>query len=266
MGQPHSTAIAIQFNTTTNKSVSNFFQNVSQTNSQVVSGTQNISISGLHCKGGVTISGITQKLVSRVNFEALRKTITETMFQDMMSNAVKQGATDAAETAAHFFGPSAATDTKSEQFNQQVNEVEKSYSYNDFTNDLQQVANQQNLGIANIESDGPCNISNLSQSIYMDILSKNVSNKLTNAVLKVMSDVATQQQAQNTSTTTSSGPISDLFSGIRQYIIFIIVGIVALVVLIGTIWFIRQRRATRTQQLGGAILKGLRDLRKYRFG
>ena len=265
MGSAQSSAISTQFNETMNKNVSSFIQNVSQSNSQVVSGTQNISISGLHCKGGVTISGITQKLVSRVNFTALQKAIDENKFQSMMGNSVKQAATDAANTAAHFMGPSAATDTKSEQFNKQVTEIQNSYSYSDFTNDMQQVANQQNLGIANLESDGPCNISNLSQTMYMDILAKNISDKTTSTVQKVISDVASKQQAHNTSATVSSGPISDLFGGIHQYIMLIIVAVVALVLLLGIIWFIRHR-ASRTQQLGGAILKGLQGLRKYRFG
>ncbi|MHB1954270.1 MAG: hypothetical protein ACYCOU_11035 [Sulfobacillus sp.] len=232
------------FNETVNSSMSSSLQSISSSNSNIVSGTQTINIGNIKCGGPINISGITQTMIARINFQALSQSIDKNTFHKMIHNAVKQGAQAAAKTAQHFMSSGTSTSVDQTTQNEQINQISNSYSFSDFTKDLQSVKTEQNLGIMDLTSmpGMACNISNITQYMYLDVLASMVSKHLTSALQKIASNSVTTQTTAAKTAAKSAGPISDItggiskvttgiFGNISKTVEYVIIGVIAAVVL-----------------------------------
>lgn len=226
------------FNENVTENIRNTLIEISSTNAGVIEGTQTINISDLKCRT-LRISGITQKNISKVNFSNLSDVMTEERLQSMLTSAVKQTAeTDQDVNAAFMSGAtdnSDATITK----NRNINRVVSNYKLSDFRANLAELSGKQLINIANNEVDTDCDISNLSQTLELDVLAANIGESLTKSFADVVLDAESEQDSK-TSQDNEAGGIGDVisafFSGLSGllggwalYLIALIVVVIVLV-------------------------------------
>jgi hypothetical protein len=204
------------FNQTVNNYISNTLINISQTTQNIISGKQTLTISDLNCAGGVTISGITQTAVNTINTSALQSAINASSLQNMLQNATTQGAT-AVQNAANGFaatGGTASTSDINNLINNNINNVAQSYTYSDFQNQLNSIAQAQTINIGSLVSQGTCDITNIDQNMVLENLAKTISDSLTKQVAAIANSTVTGQTTSSTNTSANTGPIQDVGTAI----------------------------------------------------
>jgi predicted amino acid-binding ACT domain protein len=242
-----SSAVAKSFSTNISQNLSNKMIERVRNSQGAVIGTQSIKIKNINCTN-VNIGDISQKMVTKFNFSRIAETMdTETLKADLM-NAVDQAAKADADVEAEFGAIATSSHSNVETHSTNISQVVSNYTHKDFTNDLNTARNAQEVGISDISGEN-CNIGNISQNIYLEMIVKQMSVSLTKGFQALQAKNATTQEGDAKAKTKATGPIGDLLRGVGGVLesagtmvgnifkgpVLLIVGIILFVVMIGMI-------------------------------
>lgn len=210
-----SRAVSENVQQTVNSAVVNM---VSSTNA-ALSGNQVIDINGINCAGSINLSGISQKSVIKYN---LSRVNTSQNYQTVRSS-IAAGIENAlnSDTSIKKGALSLATDmgvtNEAEAVSRVVNQVANSYTFNQFSNDVTQINNSQTVSIKNaMNRTGDCDLSNISQSIVLDVLSKQIAESVSKSITDMLTKSKTYQSATTKTDYTQTGVLQDFFSGLSN--------------------------------------------------
>jgi len=215
MGNQSSSATL--FNDLVSKNLNNIF--ISKVNQSVgsVLGSQKIKIQNVNCENTI-IEDITQKMVVTYNFNKIAETFDPNTLKIVITNAVRQAAkADSTIESEFLITPNSVSMSSTEIFNANVDKVVNNYSYQEFTNNLNQAQASQFVGIAYL-SGKDCTIGSINQTLYMEMITNNISKRLTEAFQ--------QMQAENEKINTN------MFGNFFNISILIFIGILFLVIIV----------------------------------
>lgn len=240
--------VSDMFNKTVNTTVNSALVNMARQTQAVSTITQNIDFSGLKCGGDINISGVSQKAIATINTSIMSKNMNQNTLSSMLTNAAQQASDSDQNATANFLANTLSkTDTSSstKTVNDVINTVSNSYTLNDFQNDMQSINADQTMNFANMSSDKKCTIKDLSQYASLDIVSKNISDRMTTTLTDLLTKTDYDQAVKNHQVATSTGPleglakvfgaIGDIFTGPIGYAIVamvLIIGVIIVVVII----------------------------------
>jgi hypothetical protein len=228
---------------TFNRSVSNYLTNqfvsIARSSSNVISGSQVVSINDLRCTQGIVITGITQKAVYTINTDVLSTVVNKDVLNNMLTSATGQAVAAVQSASAGFLSGVAGATNISRAITENTQNIANNYSYSDFQNDMASIKSSQLVNIKGLVTNGVCNISNISQDMVLENLSKNISNRLTQRVAEIANSLTSNQTSDTNQTATSTGVFQDLggmFSSIGEIftgpIKWIVISVLVLIVLI----------------------------------
>ena len=234
--------VAEIFNSSVNNTINSTLVTIARQTQAISTTTQTIDLSGLSCGGAINISGISQKSVAIINTNIMSNNVNQNTLSNMLTNAIKQASDSDQDTTANFLAntlsKNIATDktvTKSDI----INTIANSYTLNDFQNDMQSINTTQSINLSNMSSNDKCTISNLSQNARLDIVSKNMSTRMTNTLTKLLTQTNYDQAVENKQIVKSTGPLEEIFSAIGNIftkpIVYAIIAMIVLLVVIITI-------------------------------
>jgi cobalamin biosynthesis Mg chelatase CobN len=183
----------------------------------------------LAATGAVTISGITQKTIINVDAQQFLTNVTETSLKSMMKSAVETTATDDQSVDSQLTIGATASENVSvaEVRASNINRIVNSYTYSQFTSDVQSILAQQSITIE--ASGSTIDVGAIDQYIKIELISKQIADVMTST----FSDISTETSSKTTKDSTQSTS-----SGLSTSTIVIIVIIIAIVIALGVgIWF-----------------------------
>jgi len=225
------------FNTNVQRTVNTSITNIARASQGVITGTQVIHISGISAGGDLTISNIKQKQVAKIDFSRAISVINKDTLRNIMENAIKVAETNDQNVKTALFGGNALATSDTTIHNTNVNEVMNSYTYNDFTNDMQQVTGAQTIDISSLSALGNVTIENLSQYLSLEIVSQNIADHMTEKLAEIMQKNETDIEKENKQDAEASGldiaALTDIF-GFRSMLMiaFVFVALIVFVILI----------------------------------
>jgi prolyl-tRNA synthetase len=192
--------------------------------------TQTIKITGVAGRDFV-VSGLEQKIVVNIDVQKFLSNVTETSLKSMMTSALETTAKDNQEVEHQLtIGGSYAANTSAVTVrNNNVNRIVNSYSYSQFVSDVQQVLASQTIDISGL-AERDVTISNLSQYIKIELISKQIADNMTTTYNSIKTDTSTTTTKETTQATSSGISMAWLMSGI---IIFVII----VAVIAGFVWY-----------------------------
>ena len=244
MGDCGSTVTIKEFNETVNENLTQTMISKVRQTSGAATGTQAITFKNIRCDGDINIGNISQKMVVTYDFKRIMETTDETQFKNMIKNAVVQGANASTKTKAEFMGPGAPSNANVETTNRNVTKVVDSYTYNDFTNDVNQAIAAQEMNFIDLRGKN-CNFENISQDINLQMFISQMSDQVTRRFSDLVSENEAKQKGEGTAESESQG----VFSGVGTLVesvgtmvgnifsapILLILGIILFVVMIGMV-------------------------------
>lgn len=258
-----SSSTAKSFNETVSENLNNTMISRVRQSTGAVTGTQRVKIQNINCEN-INIGDITQKMVVTYNFKRVAETFDTNTLKAAMVNAVDQAAkTDSNVKSEFMASPFSGSASTTEVYNKNINRVVNNYSYQDFTNDLNQAQAAQEVGIQNLSGKN-CNIGNISQDLYMEMIIENMSKSLTEAFQALQAENQASQKTTATSTTEAKGVFSGLgtlvesvgtmVGNIFSAPILLILGIILFVVMIGMVIKLFSGGGSSDEALAAAML------------
>lgn len=184
-----------------------------------LSANQLIDISGVTCKGDFNMNNVSQKSVIKYNLTRLNTSSAYQAIQSSIANgienalesdtSVKKGAL----SLASDMGVTTETDAKSLT----INEITSSYTFNNYTNDVTSINSAQTISVKNIISQtGDCNLNNISQSIVLDALAKQIAESVAKNATDILSKSKLYQTTSSKTSYEQSGVLQDFFNGLSN--------------------------------------------------
>ena len=205
---------------------------IAQQSVSTVAPTQLIKITGRAGRDFV-ISGLEQKIVINVDVQKFLSNITETSLKSMMKSALEATAKDNQEVEHQLtIGGSYASNTSAATVrNTNVNRVVNSYSYSQLVSDAQEILASQTIDLS-ASADRDVEISNLSQYIKIELISKQIADNMTKTLSDIASETTTTVTKETDQSSSSGISMAWLMSG--AIIIIVIIAIIA-----GLLWYFR---------------------------
>lgn len=264
MGDCGSTVTIKEFNETVNENLTQTMISKVRQTSGAATGTQAITFKNIRCDGDINIGNISQKMVVTYNFKRIMETTDETQFKNMIKNAVVQGANASTKTKAEFMGPGAPSNANVETTNRNVTRVVDSYTYNDFTNDVNQAIAAQEMNFIDLRGKKNCNFENISQDINLQMFISQMSDQVTRRFSDLVSENEAKQKGKGDAESESQG----IFSGLGGMIesvgtmvgnifsapVWLILGIILFVVMIGMVIKLFSGGGSSDEALAAAML------------
>lgn len=234
------------FNQQVTENIRNTLINISSTNSGVMSAAQTISIRGVKCGQDFNLNNVSQVFISKVNFANLSEVMTEEKLSSMLKSAITQATeTDQNINKAFMSGASSNTDATVIK-NINIQKFVSNYTLNDFRANIASVEAAQLSEIVGIEAGRDCNMNDISQTIEMDIIAKNIGSTMTKHFANLVNDSSIDQDSKTGQDNKGGGPLDflgDLFSGWAMFIIAVIAAVL-LAVFLGPLVVKKILRAT----------------------
>lgn len=243
MGDCGSKTTIKEFNETVNENLTQTMISKVRQTSGSATGTQQIKFQRINCTN-VNIGDISQKMVIKYDFSRILQTTDATQLRNIIKSAVEQGANASTKTKSEFMSGGAGSQSNVEIMNKNITRVTDSYTFNDFTNDINQAIASQQVGFSEISGTN-CNFGNISQEIYLEMLIKQMSDQVTQRFGELVAENEARQKTQATSESEATG----IFTGIGGMIesvgtmvgnifstpIYLMIGIILFVVMIGMV-------------------------------
>jgi hypothetical protein len=247
MGSSNTTAVSETTAKNLTENISNNLTSIAKSTGAYIMGNQSISISGVkfNCAGGVQMGGISQKIVATINFNQLSQSINENSLRQILSSAVNKTLETDQKLKTSLGGSSSNSTDRTRTLNENINKIVNNYSYSEFTTDIQSASASQSINFKDMEiistnPNVPCTIENISQDIALDILSKNIAEKIIkNSVdgsTKLDLDVS-KKTTQNVTAEGAGEAVGSIFSSIGELILqpFILFGLFLLIIIIAVL-------------------------------
>ncbi len=215
------------------QSINSSLTKIAQTCISNVSATQRINIVGLSAGGSVTIGNVTQKLVARVDTKKFTTAVDSKMLANIMANALDYAEKTDQKVDAGMGGGNTENSTTTRIRNERETQVLNSYSYDQFTNDVNSILTAQEINLGNIGAGANITIDNISQYVQVEILSSQIAKAMTETFAKVASSEESKVQKEATATTTNvtGGNLTKIFGMI--FVVLLIVGAIVLYIKFG---------------------------------
>lgn len=218
---------------TLSENLNNSFVQISQMSVSSVSPTQVIKIIA-RAGQDVTISGMTQKTIAKIDVQKFLSNVTETELKSKLTAALEATAKEnqAVESGLTIGGSysSNTSDTAVRQIN--VNRVVNSYSYTQFVSEVNQIFSSQVIDL-NLAAARDVNVEDINQYISVELLSKQMADVMTKTLQDIVNESSATVKKELTQTTTSGFSFS-----FGQYMIFIVV-LVVIIAIVAGIWYFK---------------------------
>lgn len=175
-------------------------------------------------RGSVTIDGIVQKTVANISVDKFLSHVNSEQLSTMLTSAVDTAVKDnqEIEQALTIGGAVSSNVSDLESYTRNVQEVVNSYSYTQFVSDVNSIFAKQTITLE-LEAGEDIDVSNISQFLKAELLSKQIAEVMTEKFTEVISD--TKSSVTKVTEQASSSGISS--AAIVFIVIFIIVGLLA---------------------------------------
>lgn len=216
------------------QSINTSLTKIAQTCISNVSATQRINIVGLSAGGSVTIGNVTQKLVARVDTKKFTTAVDSKTLANIMANALDYAEKTDQKVNGGMGGGNTENSTTSSIRNEKETQILNSYSYDQFTNDVNSILTAQEINLGNIGAGANITIDNISQYVQVEILSNQIAKAMTETFARVASSEENKVQKEATATTTSGvtgGDLTKIFGMI--FVVLLIVGAIVLYIKFG---------------------------------
>lgn len=185
----------------------------------VMSSEQTIDLHGADmsmCES-VDISGLTQKSVISYNFSMIETSYDESSFTDMIRNSVDKTLKEnlTVKSEALNGGTTGVVNNVDQSYNNSVDRLVNSISYNDFKNIMSEMKSRQTINLSGMKLAGKyCKITDLSQDVMMEYACKLMSDKVTKEFTSIAKENAVKTNTDVSNSFSASGLIGDLGRGI----------------------------------------------------
>lgn len=185
----------------------------------VMATDQTIDMSGADmsmCES-VEISGISQKAVVSYNFSMIETSIDESNFTDMVRNSVEKTLKQSVDAKSEALngGNTGVVNNVDQTYNNSVDRLVNSISYNDFKSIMSEMKSRQKINLSGMKLGGKyCKITNLSQDVMMEYASKLMSDKITKEFVSIAKENESKSSTESKNTFAASGVLGDLGRGI----------------------------------------------------
>jgi hypothetical protein len=211
--------VSQSFNQTLTENIKNTLISKSTSIGAVMAAEQIVDFSGAdlsRCES-VTISGISQKAVLNYNFSMIETSYDESSFANMVRSAVDKTLKQKIEAKSEALngGNTGTVNNITQNYNNTVDRLVNSISYNDFKNIMSEMRTRQRVSFAGMTLGGQyCNINNIGQDVMMDMASKMLSDKVTKEFTTLAKENELKEKTDSDSKFMASGVIGDLGRGI----------------------------------------------------
>jgi len=198
-------SISETFNKTVNRSIREQIVKNNTKNKFITNSKQTLRIKGLKCSGKVVIKGIQQFSALKVNFTSMSESINKSTFESMTGSAIEAGlkSTKDIEQGLSIASQMEGKDKQALK-NEVVNEIKDSFTYEDFQETTASMSATQELDIGDIEGDY-CEISDIRQTILLDIFVSKISSTLTEAFTAMASELESAVEMETQTTAKQKG-------------------------------------------------------------
>ena len=257
------------FNTNVANSLTESMTTIAQGGAQQGIGSQVLKIGDIKACGGgnITISGVNQTNISTFNFAQLANSSSSQDMQTAIKSSIVAASEQNQKVANELgaIGNVSLTDQSQTVFSENVSNIAAKVSTTQIQNIAQtQQSNQEtdilNLnttcspvyGSGNVQSGGDITISDINQTIRIDLVASQVAELVSEQVVKALGDASVDAFSSNSSEATNTGfatLLSAWFSGITGIIVTIIIVFVLLiaVIVVPVVLLKRKRKRTAAQ-------------------
>ena len=253
------------FNTNVANSLAENLTTIAQSGSQQASGSQVLNIGDINaCPGGdIIISGITQTNISTFEFKQLADASNSQDMQNALKSAITAACEQNQKVANELgaIGNVSLTDQSQTVFSENVSNIAAKVSTNEIQSISQSQNNDQTLNIlklnttcspiygsGNVQSGGDITISDINQTIRMDLVASQTAQLVSEQVVKALGDASVDAFSSTSQDVTNTGLaslISAWFSGITGIIVTIIIVLALLIAIIVVPIVVLKRKAKK---------------------
>lgn len=178
----------------------------------------------------VNISDVQQTTIVNVDSEKFITNVNEAQLKSMMTNALDVVSKDNQDIDHQLtIGGSYASNTSEAAVrNSNINRIVNSYSYSQFVSEVQQILASQTIDVSGVAG-RDANISNISQYIKIELISKQISDNMTKTFSDIISETSTSVVKETDQTSTSG------FS--MGWVLTIVIIAVILIAIGGAAWY-----------------------------
>lgn len=242
--------VATEFNSNLTQNISTQLVNFASSINAVTNNSQTISFTNLNLNGcNANFSNINQSVVAKYNFSQIAKSMTSQDFNTMMTNAATEAVKNTSGITTGFLSGGAGNVNNTTNItNSNVNQLISNFTYNNFQTLLTQMDNTQTIDISNWTVNCPAsnptfNISDISQSIVMDVVASQIASNVTSELVSILQKNASDLTATNSTTVVSTGPIQELLSGLSSLVgsseyALIAIAAIVIIIVVGFIYLI----------------------------
>jgi hypothetical protein len=173
----------------------------------------------VRCKGDFNFNNFSQKAIVKYNLSRLN---TSQSYQSIKSS-IEAGVRNAlnSDTTVKKGALSLAADVgitnESQAINKTANIIANSYDFSTFSNDVIRLDQSQVQNIKNVISDtGDCNLNNISQTIVLDVMIKQITQTISSNVATLLNNSQTFQSTETKTDYTQTGVLQDFFNGLSN--------------------------------------------------
>ena len=212
--------IARTFNDNLTENLKNTLIKKSTELGAVMKGDQVMDFSGADFRlcDNVSISNLSQKIVTKYNFQILQSNIDQAEFKEMMKSNIEKSVEQDTDTKREF-GSTGKTNqtTVTETMNKNVNRLVQNMDYSDFTSAMTSMKNRQEISFRGFKAGrGTCNVNNIKQDIVMELAAQLLSEKVTKEVRDMLTENMEKNELKGSTSDQSTGFIGDLGRGISN--------------------------------------------------
>ena len=254
------------FNTNVANSLAENLTTIAQSGSQQAVGSQVLNIGNITACGGgnITISGVTQTNISMFDFKQLADASNSQDMQNALKSAITAACEQNQKVANELgaIGNVSLTDQSQTVFSENVSNIAAKVS----TNEIQSISQNQNsdqtlnilnlnttcspiYGSGNVKSGGDITISDINQTIRMDLVASQTAQLVSEQVVKALGDASVDAFSSTSQDVTNTGFATLLaawFSGITGIIVTIIIVFALLIAVIVVPVVVLKRKRKRT--------------------
>jgi hypothetical protein len=241
--------VATEFNNNFTQNISTQLVNFASSLNAITQNAQTITITDLNLTGcSFNASGLNQTTVAKFNFSQMANALTQDKFNTMMTAAATSAVQNTSSLSSGFLSGTGSQNVNNNTSitNNNLNQLISSVSVSDVKSMFNQLANMQNITISGITETCPAsnptfNISDISQTITMDIIAQQISSAVTAQLVSMLQQNSSDLKATNNSIVTNTGLFQDLFSGLSnlvsssQYWVYAIV-LIFIVLIVGIVY------------------------------
>lgn len=221
--------------------------NIARSSGAYLTASQELDFSGMvfKCKN-VNIGNISQKMVAKLDFSQLAKTVDSSQLSQMLTSSLQRAVESDLRLKTAFMGGAVNTLDQSRTVTENINRIVAGYTYNDFSNSIQSIVGKQQQKWRGTVIEGEnCDFGNISQDFEAQLLAKNIAETMLQRAaanasnLKIKVDEKTLQSATSSGIGEALAAVIGSIGGVigRNLLIFVILIVVIIAAIVGVVYF-----------------------------